>query len=79
MGKKSSLDYPIVFLLKIWTRLKEFGKCYITPNEPAIKPIKTKKENSDKSLGRELTIRFNWVILPCAPQVEIFIEFSQSI
>ena len=42
---------------------------YITPNEPAIKPIKMKNENSARSLGRELTIRFNWVILPCAPQV----------
>ena len=35
---------------------------YINPKEPAIKPIKTKKENSAKSLGSELTIRFNWVI-----------------
>ena len=31
---------------------------YIIPSEPAIKPIKTKKENSASSLGRELTIRF---------------------
>jgi len=31
----------------------------MNPNEPAIKPIKTKKENSARSLGRELTIRFN--------------------
>jgi len=31
----------------------------MTPNEPAIKPINTKKENSARSLGRELTIRFS--------------------
>ena len=36
-----------------------FEDFYITPNEPAIKPIKTKKENSARSLGRELTIRLN--------------------
>ena len=28
-----------------------------------------KKENSAKSLGKELTISFSWVIWPCAPQV----------
>jgi len=32
---------------------------YIIPNEPAIKPINTKNENSARSLGRELTIRFS--------------------
>ena len=46
------------------------------PNEPAIKPIKTKNENSARSLGIELTIRFNWVILPCAPQVLILVNLA---
>ena len=36
-----------------------FEDFYITPNEPAIKPIKTKNENSVRSLGSELTIRFS--------------------
>ena len=31
---------------------------YINPNDPAVKPIIKKNENSDKSLGRELTKRF---------------------
>ena len=41
----------------------------MTPSDPAVKPIIRKKENSAKSLGKELTISFNWVIWPCAPQV----------
>ncbi len=32
---------------------------YIKPNDPAVKPIIKKNENSDKSLGRELTKRFS--------------------
>ena len=39
------------------------------PIDPAVKPTTKKKANSAKSLGNELTIKFNWVILPCAPQV----------
>ena len=74
---RSELDHTIKSFVKIWIEIKKFRKIYITPNEPAIKPVKTKKENSARSLGRELTIRFNWVILPCAPQVaKFFIEHS---
>ena len=32
---------------------------YIKPKDPAVKPIIKKNENSDKSLGRELTKRFS--------------------
>ena len=42
---------------------------YISPIDPAVNPITTKKENSAKSLGKELTISSSWVIWPCAPQV----------
>ena len=41
----------------------------ISPNDPAVNPTAQKKENSRRSLGRELTINLNWVIWPCAPQV----------
>ena len=37
----------------------ELRNIYIIPSEPAMKPIKTKKENSARSLGREFTIRFS--------------------
>ena len=40
--------------------------------DPAVNPIIKKKENSAKSLGKELTISFIWVIWPCAPQVYLF-------
>ena len=30
-------------------------KIYIKPIDPAVKPTNTKKANSDKSLGKELT------------------------
>ena len=42
--------------------------------DPAVNPIIRKKENSAKSLGKELTISFSWVIWPCAPQVYLFSE-----
>ena len=42
---------------------------YIIPTVPAVNPTATKKTNSSKSLGKEFTIRLNWVIWPCAPQV----------
>ena len=58
---RSKLNYPIESFVKIWLK-DSLGDFYITPNEPAIKPIKTKNENSARSLGRELTIRFSWVI-----------------
>ena len=32
---------------------------YIKPNEPAVIPTTKKKENSNKSLGRELTINLS--------------------
>ena len=32
---------------------------YIRPSEPAVTPTAKKKENSNKSLGRELTINLN--------------------
>ena len=32
---------------------------YINPTDPAVKPTAKKKVNSNKSLGRELTIKFN--------------------
>ena len=32
---------------------------YIKPNEPAVKPTAQKKENSRRSLGRELIINLN--------------------
>ena len=54
---------------KLWK-----NKNYIRPNEPAVTPTAKKKENSNKSLGRELTINLNWVILPCAPQVCKFLN-----
>ena len=44
------------------------------PIDPAVKPTTKKNANSDKSLGRELKIRLSWVILPCAPQVYLFLE-----
>ena len=45
--------------------------------DPAVIPTIKKKENSAKSLGKELTIILNWVILPCAPQViNIFINLT---
>ena len=37
--------------------LRNFGITYIKPIEPAVKPTIKKKVNSDKSLGREFTIR----------------------
>ena len=46
----------------------------IKPIEPAVKPTAKKNANSDKSLGIEFTIRHNWVILPCAPQVKNFLK-----
>ena len=36
-----------------------FIKTQINPSEPAVKPITKKKLNSNKSLGRELTIKLN--------------------
>jgi len=44
------------------------------PTDPAVKPTARKKTNSSKSLGKEFTIRFNWVIWPCAPQVYKFLK-----
>ena len=67
--EKFKLDYQIKLFVEIWIKNKVTLEIYITPNEPAINPVKTKKENSARSLGRELTIRLSWVILPCAPQV----------
>ena len=32
---------------------------YNNPSDPAVNPIIRKKENSDNSLGRELTISFS--------------------
>ena len=34
-------------------------KFYINPIEPAVKPTTKKNANSDNSLGKELTIKFN--------------------
>ena len=48
-------------------------KDQIRPNEPAVNPTAQKKVNSRRSLGRELTINFIWVIWPCAPQVYKFL------
>ena len=42
------------------------------PTDPAVKPTARKKTNSSRSLGKELTIKFKWVIWPCAPQVYKF-------
>ena len=42
--------------MNIKNRLK--NDPYIIPMDPAVKPTIRKKTNSDKSLGRELTIRF---------------------
>ena len=39
------------------------------PIDPAVNPTAIKKKNSSKSLGKEFTIKFSWVIWPCAPQV----------
>jgi len=42
------------------------------PKEPAVTPMVTKKQNSNKSLepgGNELIIISNWVIYACAPQL----------
>ena len=47
---------------------------YINPIDPAVKPTTTKKANSASSLGSEFTIRFNWVIWPCAPQVYLIFK-----
>ena len=41
------------------------------PTDPAVKPTAIKNTNSSKSLGKEFTNRFSWVIWPCAPQVWI--------
>ena len=46
----------------------------IKPAEPAVNPTIKKNVNSNKSLGKELTIKLNWVILPCAPQVYKFFK-----
>ena len=35
------------------------SKNYIIPKDPAVKPTTKKKENSNKSLGKELTNKFN--------------------
>ena len=35
---------------------------YMIPTDPAVKPTARKKTNSNKSLGKELTIKFSWVI-----------------
>ena len=49
----------------------------IKPAEPAVNPTIKKNVNSNKSLGKELTIKLNWVILPCAPQVyKIFKKYN---
>ena len=48
--------------------------CYIIPIDPAVKPTTRKNINSSRSLGKEFTIRFNWVIWPCAPQVKKFFK-----
>ena len=45
--------------------------------DPAVNPIIKNKENSAKSLGKELTISLIWVIWPCAPQVYL-INFEKS-
>ena len=39
------------------------------PIDPAVNPTAIKKTNSNKSLGKEFTNKFKWVIWPCAPQV----------
>ena len=51
--------------------LNWLGLSYIRPIDPAVNPMIRKKENSAKSLGKELTISLNWVIWPCAPQVYV--------
>ena len=38
------------------TRILKFNNYYIKPNDPAVIPTAKKKENSNKSLGNELTI-----------------------
>ena len=35
------------------------SKIYIIPSDPAVKPTIKKKENSNKSLGNELTNKLN--------------------
>ena len=40
------------------------------PIDPAVKPTIKKNVNSVKSLGKEFRIKLNWVIWPCAPQVD---------
>ena len=47
---------------KIFGKTNLSVKIYINPNEPAVNPTAQKKENSRRSLGRELTINLNWVI-----------------
>jgi len=39
--------------------IKVLIKYYINPIEPAVNPTAKKKENSSRSLGRELTISLN--------------------
>ena len=53
-------NYPIESILKYWFSEKKID--YIIPIEPAVKPTIRKKENSKRSLGRELIIKLNWVI-----------------
>ena len=57
-------------ILFVWI----FIDIYIIPTEPAVNPTARKKTNSNKSLGKELTISLIWVILPCAPQVYLIRE-----
>ena len=42
--------------------LKNKVAIQIKPIEPAVNPTAKKKENSSKSLGKELTNKFSWVI-----------------
>ena len=46
------------------------------PTDPAVKPTARKNINSSRSLGKEFTNKFRWVIWPCAPQVLIWKEYN---
>ena len=61
------VDVITSFIFKKFKYLDEWT--YMIPTDPAVKPTARKKTNSNRSLGKEFTIKLMWVIWPCAPQV----------
>mgnify|MGYP001196662623 CR=1 FL=1 len=59
MLKKCTIDIVNIDICIFQFKNLKFYEIQISPADPAVKPTIKKKQNSKRSLGRELTIKFN--------------------